>query len=158
MRKGGYTLIELIIVLSIISLLASVGFSGGKYFKNKTESLKLQNNVYEVKSLLSFAKSYCRKNKVVGNIIISKNKKDVAFEVTDRNYNFKKMLVLDDDTYVASNFQDGTNKVNSEGFITKAGTITLSYKNNKFVEISISVGNDIIRVKEADENEGDIID
>lgn len=158
MRKGGYTLIELIIVLSIISLLASVGFSGGKYFKNKTESLKLQNNVYEVKSLLSFAKSYCRKNKVIGNIIISKNKKDVAFEVTDRNYNFKKMLVLDDDTYVASNFQDGTNKVNSEGFITKAGTITLSYKNNKFVEISISVGNDIIRVKEADENEGDIID
>ncbi|MDI9216123.1 MULTISPECIES: type II secretion system protein [Clostridium] len=158
MKKGGYTLIELIIVLSIIALLATVGFSGVKYFKDKSESLKLQNNVYEVRALLSFAKSYCRKNKVVGNIAINKNKKEVVFEVLELNHKLTKILKLDNDINVSSNFQGGINNINREGFIKTAGTISLSYKNNKFIEITVSVGNDIIRGNDIDENEGDIID
>lgn len=157
MRKEGYTLIELIIVLSIITLLSTVGFGGVKYFKDKIESLKLQNNVYEVRGLLSFAKSYCRKNEVVGNIAISKNKKDVVFEVIERNHQLTKILNLDDNIKVTSNFQNGINNINKEGFIKTAGTITLSYK-DKLIEIKVSVGNDIIRVNDIDENEGDIID
>ncbi|MPL93633.1 MULTISPECIES: type II secretion system protein [Clostridium] len=158
MMKKAYTLIELIVVLSILVIFSTVTIGGIKYFKDKSEDLNFENYVYEVKSLLSFAKSYCRKNKVIGNIIISSDRKSIIFDVTDKTYKLNKRVDLDNSTEIGSNFKLGNNKINDEGFIKEAGTITLSNKNSKFVKITISVGNDIIRVSENDDNEGDMIE
>lgn len=157
-RKKGYTLIEVIVVLSIITILSTAIIGGTKYFKNKSESLKFQNIAYEVKSLLSFAKSYCRKNNVVGNIVISNDRKSIFFEVSDSRYKLNRIIQLESGIEIGSNFKLGRTKVNDEGFIKEAGTITLSDNNSKFIKITISVGNDIIRRDEDDENEGDIIE
>lgn len=154
--KKGYTLIELIIVLSIMLLLSNLALLGYRSYKNSAEKIKLESTALEVRDLLSFSKAYCRKNEIIGNISVELDKKSIYFTVDDKKAQIKKIIKLEDGIEIGSNFK-GNNTVNEEGFITKAGTINIrsSYL-NKFLELKISVGNDIIRV--SDKNEGDIID
>lgn len=161
--KKGYTLIELIIVLAIISLISSIAMVNIIKVKEDLEVIEFKNSANEVKSLLSFAKSYCRKNKVPGQILIGADKKTIVFEVSDKNYLFKKIVILSKNIEVGSNFKvsssetSSNNNVTDEGYIKSAGTITLSYKNNKKIKITVSVGNDISRSYESDNEDGDII-
>lgn len=154
--KKGYTLIEVIIVLSIMLVLSSLASLGYKFYKNSVEKIKLESTVLDVRDLLSFSKAYCRKNKVYGNLTVSLDRKSIIFTVDNKKAPIKKIISLEDGLEIGSNFR-GNNTVNEEGFITKAGTINIrsSYL-NKFLEIRVSVGNDIIRI--SDKNEGDIID
>ncbi|VYU62757.1 prepilin-type N-terminal cleavage/methylation domain-containing protein [Clostridium tertium] len=154
--KKGYTLVELIVVLSIIIVLTSLSTLGYKFYKSSLEEMKLNSTVLEVRDLLSFSKAYCRKNKIYGNLIVASDRKSITFTVDNRKAPIKKVIELEDSLEIGSNF-GGNNTVNEEGFITKAGTINIRNNfNNKFFEIKVSVGNDIIRV--SDKNEGDIID
>lgn len=161
--KKGYTLIELIIVLAIISLISSIAMVNIIKVKEDLEVIEFKNSANEVKSLLSFAKSYCRKNKVPGQILIGADKKTIVFEVSDKNYLFKKIVILSKNIEVGSNFKvsssetSSNNNVTDEGYIKSAGTIILSYKNNKKIKITVSVGNDISRSYESDNEDGDII-
>lgn len=161
--KKGYTIIELIIVLAIISLISSIAMVNIIKVKEDLEVIEFKNSANEVKSLLSFAKAYCRKNKVPGQILIGSDKKTIVFEVSDKNYLFKKIVILSKNIEVGSNFKvsssetSSNNNVTDEGYIKSAGTITLSYKNNKKIKITVSVGNDISRSYESDNEDGDII-
>lgn len=154
--KKGYTIIELIIVLSIMLLLSNLALVGYRSYKNSVEKIKLESTALEVRDLLSFSKAYCRKNEITGNISVELNRKSIYFTVDDKKASIKKIIKIEDGIEIGSNFK-GNNTVNEEGFITKAGTINIrsSYL-NKSLELKISVGNDIIRV--SDKNEGDIID
>ena len=58
---------------------------------------------------------------------------------------------------VYSSITSDNNNITDEGYIKSAGTITLTHKSNKRIYITVSVGNDIIRSYESDEEEGDII-
>lgn len=151
--KKGYTLIEVIIVLSIMLILSSLASVGYKFYKNSSEKIKLESTALEVRGLLSFSKAYCRKNEIIGNILVASDRKSIYFTVDNK---IKKAIRLEDGLEIGSNFV-GNNVVNEKGFITKAGTINIrsDYLNKSF-ELKISVGNDIIRVN--DKNEGDIID
>ena len=161
--KRGYTLIEVIIVLSIISLFSSITVINVGKFKDKMDDIEFKNVGYEIKSLLSFGKSYCRKNRVAGKIIVGNDRKTIKFEVTNSSFPISKTIKLNDDMEIGSNFNSASdikkdeNNINDEGFIKSAGTIILINKNNKRIEITISVGNDIIRSYINDEEEGDII-
>ncbi|MBD7916584.1 prepilin-type N-terminal cleavage/methylation domain-containing protein [Clostridium sp. Sa3CUN1] len=161
--KKGYTLIEVIIVLSIISLISSIAIVNISKVKENLEVIEFKNSANEVKALLSFAKAYCRKNKVHGQIIVGSDRKTIAFEVSDKNHSFKKIIKLSKNIEVGSNFKvsssitSANNNVTDEGYIKSAGTITLMYKNNRKIEITISVGNDISRTYESDNEDGDVI-
>lgn len=154
--KKGYTLIEVIIVLSIMLLLSSLASLGYKFYKNSVEKIKLESTALEVRDLLSFSKAYCRKNEITGNLSVELDRKSISFTVDNNKAPIKKVIKLEDGLEIGSNFS-GNNKVSEEGFITKAGTINIrSAYLNKSLELKVSVGNDIIRV--SDKNEGDIID
>jgi len=161
--KKGYTLIELIIVLSIIAVISSIATINIVKFKEKMEIIELNSVANEVKSLLSFGKAYCRKNKVSGQILVGKNRKTITFEVTNNEFPITKTIRLNKDIEVGSNFKvsssstSDNNNITYEGYIKSAGTITLTHKSNKRINITVSVGNDIIRSYESDEEEGDII-
>lgn len=161
--KRGYTLIELIIVLSIITLFSSIAMINVGKFKERMDNIEFNNLENEVKSLLSFGKSYCRKNKVPGKIIVGADRKTITFQVTNSSFPITKTIKLNDDMEIGSNFSSSSsitkdeNNINDEGFIKSAGTIVLTNKNKKRIEITISVGNDIIRSYTNDEEEGDII-
>lgn len=161
--KKGYTLIELIIVLSIIAVISSITTINIVKFKEKMEIIEFNSVANEVKSLLSFGKAYCRKNKVSGQILVGNNRKTITFEVTNKNFPITKTIKLNKDIEVGSNFKvsssitSDNNNITDEGYIKSAGTITLTHKSNKRINITVSVGNDIIRSYESDEEEGDII-
>lgn len=161
--KKGYTLIELIIVLSIIAVISSIATINIVKFKEKMEIIELNSVANEVKSLLSFGKAYCRKNKVSGQILVGSNRRTVTFEVTNKEFPITKTIRLNKDIEVGSNFKvsssstSDNNNITYEGYIKSAGTITLTHKSNKRINITVSVGNDIIRSYESDEEEGDII-
>lgn len=59
--KKGYTLIELIVVLAIMSIFSSIAVINITKVKERLENIELKNLEAEVKSLLSFGKAYCRK-------------------------------------------------------------------------------------------------
>ncbi|MGG7058670.1 pilus assembly FimT family protein [Clostridium nigeriense] len=161
--KKGYTLIELIIVLSIIAVISSITTINIVKFKEKMEIIEFNSVANEVKSLLSFGKAYCRKNKVSGQILVGNNRKTITFEVTNKDFPITKTIKLNKDIEVGSNFKvsssitSDNNNITDEGYIKSAGTITLTHKSNKRINITVSVGNDIIRSYESDEEEGDII-
>ena len=161
--KKGYTLIELIVVLSIISIISSITVVNVVKFKDKMEMIEFNSVANEVKSLLSFAKSYCRKNNVQGQILVGANRKVITFQVTNREAPITKSIKFDDNIEIGSNFKvsssltSDANKITDEGYIKSAGTITLTHKSKKQIKITISVGSDIIRSYETDNEEGDII-
>ena len=161
--KKGYTLIELIVVLSIISIISSITVVNVVKFKDKMEMIEFNSVANEVKSLLSFAKSYCRKNNVQGKILVGINRKTITFEVTNKEAPITKTIELNKNVEVGSNFKvsssitSDNNQITDEGYIKSAGTITLTHKSNKQIKITISVGSDIIRSYETDNEEGDII-
>lgn len=161
--KRGYTLIEMIIVLSVITLFSSVTIINVGKVKERMEDIEFKNVANEMKSLLSFGKSYCRKNRVPGKIIVGEDRKTITFQVTNSSFPINKTIKLNDDMEIGSNFHSSSdiktdeNNINDEGFIKSAGTIILTNKNHKYIEITISVGSDIIRSYINDEEEGDII-
>lgn len=158
--KKGYTLIELIVVLSIITIFSSIVVINIGKVKEKMYDIQFKNLEAEVKSLLSFGKSYCRKNKVPGEIAIGLDGKTILFQVTGIKAPIIKRISFGEDIEVLSNINSSgnSNNITQEGYIKSAGTITIKGK-KKRTEITISVGNDIIRSPIInDEEEGDIIE
>ena len=76
--KKGYTLIELIIVLSIMLIFSSLASLGYNFYKNSVEKIKLESTALEVRELLSFSKAYCRKNEITGNILVASDRKSIT--------------------------------------------------------------------------------
>lgn len=162
--KKGYTIIELIIVLAIISLISSITVINITKVKENLEMLELKHSANEVKSLLSYAKSYCRNNKVTGKITVGLDRKTITFVVSDINYKTSKTITVSKNVEVGSNFKvsssitSSDNNITEQGYIKSAGNIKLTHKSKKTIDITISVGNDIIRSYENDYEDGDIID
>ena len=162
--KKGYTIIELIVVLSIVAIFSSIVIINVGKVKEKLDDIEFKNLEAEVKSLLSFGKAYCRKNKVPGKIIIGLERKTIEFAVTDSRAPIKKVLNLSNgfevgsNLMVSENLKQDANNISDEGFIKSAGTITITNKSKtKSINITISVGNDIIRSPiKNDEKDGDI--
>ena len=144
--KKGYTLIEVIITLSIIAIILSITTLGFNYYKEQVNRIEAKSLLLEIKSLLSLSKAYCRKNNINGNIYLDLNEKKINFssdKVMSEFIDFDKVEV-GDEFNIKSNFSNSTITINDEGFITKAGTIELYIGNQKYDELRIAVGMDII--------------
>lgn len=161
--KKAYTLIELIVVLSVITIFSSIVIVNIVKVKENLDEIEFKNLEAEVKSLLSFGKAYCRKNKVPGQILIGSDRKTIEFLVTNSLSPIRKTIKVKDGIQIGSNFSSSgdiktdSNNITDEGFIKSAGTIVITNNKNKRIDITISVGNDIIRSYTNDEEEGDII-
>lgn len=144
--KKGYTLIEIIITLSIIAILTSIISLGSNYYKKTTDKIKNQAILTEVKTFLSFAKSYCRSKGESGEIFIDENGEYIKFICFTKEV---KSINFYDDFTIGSNF-DNQISINDEGFITKYGTFYM-YKNNQVIgEITIAVSIDTVRTYDND--------
>ncbi|MCF0149253.1 MAG: type II secretion system protein [Clostridium sp.] len=158
--KKGYTLIELIVVLSIITIFSSIVVINIGKVKETMYDIQFKNIEAEIKSLLSFGKAYCRNNNVPGEITIGLDRKTVLFEVTGTKAPIIKRINLGEGIEVLSNINSsGSSKnISAQGYIKSAGKITIKGKNKKS-EITISVGSDVIRSTiKNDEEESDIIE
>lgn len=150
MKKKGFTLLELIITLNILVLFTTITYTSVKAYNNRKINTKINNYTYEIKSLLSYGKSYCRRYKALGNLYIDLNKNIFKFEVTERNKGIKKVIYLDEDFSLLYNYTGSSIEISKEGYIKDACKIRLTYKKKVVREIKIGVGNDIIGIAEGD--------
>ena len=144
--KKGYTLIEIIITLSIIAILTSIISLGSNYYKKTADKIKNQAILTEVKTFLSFAKSYCREKGESGEIFIDEKGKYIKLICFTKEV---KSINFYDDFSIGSN-SDNKIVIDSEGVIIKSGTISI-YRCGKYIgRITIDVGVGTIRVYESD--------
>ena len=68
MKKKGFTLIEAVVSLAIVSILFLVSFRGFIFYKNHTEKIQNTSAIYNVKGILSFSKKFCYENEQAGEI------------------------------------------------------------------------------------------
>ncbi|MGL4108157.1 type II secretion system protein [Clostridium sp. LP20] len=66
MKKKGYTLVELIAVMSILAILFSIGIGGYGLYKNINNDNQINYALYEIEDTLSYGELYCRNNKKEG--------------------------------------------------------------------------------------------
>ena len=145
--KKGYTLIEVIITISIIAMLTSIVSLGSSYYRKTVDKMKSQSILTEIKAFLSFSKSYCREKNQPGQIFIDEKGKYMKVNLLGKEV---KVINFNDDFSIGSNFSNQIVDINSEGFITKYGTFYI-YKNNKNMgKITIAVSIDTVRVYEND--------
>lgn len=146
-KKKAYTLIELVVVLGIMIIIASITSLNVSKVKNTISKISLEESINEARSILSFGKNYCKKNRVNGSIVISEN--NLSFIVEERGYEIYKSTELKGGLEVSSNFERGQSRIDKDGYISLAGTIVVKL-GNSYGEIRIGVGNDIIGVSEVD--------
>lgn len=146
-KKKAYTLIELIVVIGILIIIASITSLNISKIKNIVNKISLEESINEVRSILSFGKNYCRKNRVNGLIVTSENK--LFFIVNEKDYEIDKSTELKGGLEISSNFKEGHSRINKEGYISSAGKIIIKL-GNSYSEIKIGVGNDIIGISEVD--------
>ena len=150
MKKKGFTLIELIITLSILLLFTTITSTSIKAYNNRIVDIKTSKYAYEIKTLLSYSKSYCRKHKVNGSLFIDIKENSFKFFILEKNNHFEKFVYLEDKFSAVSNYNGNAFIISKDGYIREAGTISLMYNGKVVRKIKIGVGNDIIGVTEGD--------
>lgn len=154
MKKKGYTLIELIAVMAIMIILIGSGFtiiSSLKYIKDDVE---IDNVIYEIYDVLSYAKAYCRRNFQEGEVLIDTQKRTIQFRYIDNSSSIKTNIIREEKfpKYVDVHTNPGFFKieVSDLGYLKKAGSIFVSIGKKEKI-ITIAVGNDITNIIDANE-------
>lgn len=149
MKKKGYTLIEIVAVIAIITILLGSGFTIVKTIEHMKAEVEVEDIIYEIMDILTYAKAYCRKNYCRGEIVIDKSKKEIIFQYVDKNNINKKIIGrkegVPNDVEISNNFTSNLIKIDDDGFITGGGTITIVYKGT-INQLTVAVGNDLITV------------
>lgn len=142
MRKKGFTLIELVCSMAILSVFVISSFSIVKPMIKIAKEQEQQTIIYLTEDILCYGKLYCKYNKKSLNGIISNNK----IMLYD-NKGFSRYYQLPNGyEYNSSN----TNKrfiINNRGEINISTTIDLKYKGKSVDKVSITVGSESINVK-----------
>lgn len=144
MKKGGYTLVELVAVISIVMILASIGLLTLNYFNRIEKQVEFNVASCEVRALLSYGKKYCKKNNTEGAFIINNTENKFKFMKSNselwfvKDINYSKNITL---------LAPGTIKVDRDGYITTACTVYIKGDDGKIEEITVGVGNDIITME-----------
>ena len=147
-KKSGFTLIEIIIVIAIISILLSISLTGVVVYKNLIEESNKQTYLIKIKESFIYYKEYALKNQT--NLTF-KIKKDGSIEFL--NSNNKIIEKIDKIKELTLEHNSGTNETNLyrydidySGKIIQSGRISFSDKNNVNHRITISTGDEIIRI------------
>lgn len=128
MRSAGYTLIELLIVISIIALLSVVGFVNFKDFSAGQVIVRAEG---EAQTLLRLAQSNATSSTLCNNPL-STNKGSVSWKLVFTNFT---SIALQCDTAIHSNYLVRTYTLQNAQFSIKgsgcgsatAGDVTLTY-------------------------------
>ena len=130
MKKDGFTLIEVVGSLAILSILLLISFKGFKYYESHVEKIENVSVLYNVKDILSFSKKYCYSE---GNIIKTMYVNE-ELKLLEANY------ISKDKRFILLN-------INKYGYIDPY-TIAVINKNNEIRKIVIQVGGNLIYIKD----------
>lgn len=146
MKKDGFTLIETVVSMFILSILFSIGLTLSNLGNNLSADIKNTDHVYEIQNLLSYGKAVCSKKNKYGKITVKSNNNEIRFiEGADK---IEKIINLPTDIKIISN--DISVFITPYGKILKGFTIKLVDKYGRRQDITIDVGTDFIRIKDGE--------
>ena len=148
MKKYGFTLIETVISIFILSILFSVGLSLSKLRSGLSRDMENTAYVYEIQNLLSYGKAVCIEKNMSGKIIVDSNENKIYFIDVWKNVESKKTVDLPKEIRILSKIE--SMKIDSDGKITQGNTITLLDNYGERQDITIGVGVDLIVIKDGD--------
>jgi len=145
-KKDGFTLIETIISIFILTVLFSVGISQSTFGNNLVYSMEKTACVYEIQNILSYGKAVCKEKNKYGKIVIDSSKNEIRFiEGWD---NIEKVVKLPTEIIIVNKYK--SIQITSEGKIAQGITIELIDKYRERQDITISVGVDLITIKDGE--------
>ncbi|MDY4079629.1 MAG: prepilin-type N-terminal cleavage/methylation domain-containing protein [Clostridium sp.] len=138
--KKGFTLVELIVVLSLILIISSFSFISLKSFLETKNKIKTKEFLYEIEDMISYGRSYCINNNISGSFVMveNENTQELIFKIENdviRKEKYDKTLEI----YEKNKVYPLSTVINieSDGTITSK-TIYLKNKNNEKYKISIT--------------------
>lgn len=144
MKKNGFTLIETIVSIFILTILFSVGTSLNKLGNNLSKDMKNTAYVYEIQNLLSYGKAVCREKNKYGKITIDSRKNQIRFiEGAD---NIEKIIKMPKEISINEERHQSI-FITPDGKISRGITIELIDDYKEKYDITIGVGVDLIVIK-----------
>ena len=144
--KRGYTLIELIIVLTIIAILMLPTLNISKSYIETIRRVKGKSIINEISNLISYSKYYCRHYDSCGLIQVNSSEGKITFKDTSKKSKTIKSIVLEDGFKFTRNNSLSINKI---GHI-QSDTIRIIDKGGKVYRVTISTGVDTVNIYEGE--------
>ena len=148
MKKYGFTLIETIISIFILTILFTTGVSLSQLGNKLSHDIENTNYVYEIQNLLSYGKAFCMEKNESGKIIVNVNENKIYFIDGRENIESKKTINLPKKIRILA--KNKNIKIDRDGKITQGNTITLLDNCGERQDITIGVGVDLIDIKDGD--------
>lgn len=146
MKKYGFTLIETVVSIFILTFLFSIGISISKLGSYLSHDMENTAYVYEIQNLLSYGKAVCKDKNKYGKITVKSSENEISFiEGWD---NIEKIIKLPQEIKIINN--DISVLITSSGKISQGNTIKLIDKYGQRQDITIGVGVDLIVIKESE--------
>jgi prepilin-type N-terminal cleavage/methylation domain-containing protein len=147
MRKG-FTLIEIILIIAIMSIVSGVGALSIRYYKTVNNSLDADYYCNAVVNFINNSKMYCRENYCGAIVNFDKGKNEIKLVNGIKVVN--KLMLKDKITLFG--FTGRVNNtyivINSDGYSNDAFTIILKDNNSIEHEITMRVGTAYVKIKE----------
>ena len=143
-KKSGFTLIEMIIVISIMSIIGGCSAISVRYYKTIENKIEADYYCNAVVSFINNSKMYCRENSCSAAIILDIEKNEMKLNKgTDmiRKLTFSNKIRLD----------TATRKkivIKNKGYSDDACTITLMDNKSKPYTITMRVGSEYVKITE----------
>lgn len=138
--KKGFTLVELIVTLSIILFISSFSVMSLNSFLEAKNNIKTKEFLYEIEDIISYGRSYCINNNVSGRFVIMEmeNTQEILFEtgnINIRKREYDKVMEIDEKNkkyplIIRFNIESNGN--------IQSKSIHLKNKDNKRYKISIT--------------------
>jgi prepilin-type N-terminal cleavage/methylation domain-containing protein len=143
MKKSGFTLIETMVSIFILSILFSVGTSLSKISSKVVKDINNNQYIYEIQNLLSYGKAVCREKNKYGKITVNSRENQVSF--TERGDNIEKAINIPKDAKIFGG--DMSALITPDGKISRGDTIIIRDSYGEWQYITIGVGVDLIVIK-----------
>ncbi|MDM0496001.1 prepilin-type N-terminal cleavage/methylation domain-containing protein [Clostridium perfringens] len=139
-KRRGFTLSEVIVYLGITSLILAIPTSF-KIVKDRGYELKVEGEISKIHDFLIEAKQLSKKDNLSGKIVfdIAENKLRYQNKVTSTSLKLNEVKI--------SNNLKNVIEITQMGMLNRSGTITITDKNKKRREITITTGLKKINVK-----------
>lgn len=139
-KRKGFTLSEVIVYLGITSLILAISTSF-KIVKDRGYELKVEGEISKIHDFLIEAKQLSKKDNLSGKIVfdIAENKLRYQNKVRSTSLKLNEVKI--------SNNLKNVIEITQMGMLNRSGTITITDKNKKRREITITTGLKKINVK-----------
>ncbi|MDM0490370.1 prepilin-type N-terminal cleavage/methylation domain-containing protein [Clostridium perfringens] len=139
-KRKGFTLSEVIVYLGITSLILAIPTSF-KIVKDRGYELKVEGEISKIHDFLIEAKQLSKKDNLSGKIVfdIAENKLRYQNKVRSTSLKLNEVKI--------SNNLKNVIEITQMGMLNRSGTITITDKNKKIREITITTGLKKINVK-----------